>query len=78
MFSDILSQRGSQRAIKSFNLAIGLRVVRSRENIAYGENSANVLKESGCKLCPIVGQQLDRRSVHEYPMVNEGLPDVRG
>ena len=78
MFSDVLSQRGSQLAIESLDLAVGLRMIRRREDVAYAENSENVLKESGCKLCLIVGQQLDRRSVHEYPMVNEGLRDVRG
>ena len=59
--------------IKSLDLAIGLRMIRRREDVAYPQNAANILKEPGRELRSIVRQQFHRWSLYEYPVMYERL-----
>ena len=55
VLSDILTQGGLQSPVESFNLPVGLGVVRSNVQIAYPHRAADRAEELSIKFSAVVG-----------------------
>lgn len=72
MISHVVAQRGKDGSVKPFYLYVSLRMVRGSEHVLDTKYGAYAHAELGDKMASVIGQQMDRWAVHEYPMGNEG------
>lgn len=75
--SKIFPRRGYQRAIEPFYLAIGLRMIRVREEVLHSQCYADVLKELDCELISVLRWKRYWGSVDEWPSGTKRLRDVQ-
>lgn len=61
--------------VEPFNWAISLGVIGCCELVVHFEDSAYVLEEPRGYLTSVVGDQLDWRSVKDYPVIDKLLGD---
>lgn len=76
LHSDVVPKGGEKRMVKSFSLAISVRVVSRSVEIGNAEYTTQISKKVRGKLFSVIGEAFARGTIQKNPMFREGLGNV--